>query len=611
MAFIQRLPDNLISQIAAGEVIERPASVVKELVENAIDAQATRIEVELFEGGLNQIVVTDNGVGMSAEDARLAIERHATSKLRQAEDLFNIRTLGFRGEALPSIASVSRFELTTRAKTSDLATVIKVTGGEALAEEQNGAPFGTRMVVRDLFFNQPARRKFQKTPATEQSHAVEAVLRIGLSTPQTRLVVKNGDRRLLDIPSISDTSNTEKESAHHFAQKQRLAVALGLENIERLYPLEAGAEDLKLTGYIADPEVQSSDGRHIFTYVNGRFIRDRMLQRAILEGYRSLLPHGRYPTAVLFLTISSGDVDVNVHPQKFEVRFKDSHKVFRLVMQTLSLSLAHTPWLSTSGAQIEPPQIASQKTAALPFIPPIPFVAHSTSWKGLLSPSSSPSLFTNAIPVTSDSISSQVPNSFAFAKGGFFSRLRVIAQFANLYLLCEGDQHELVIIDQHAAHERITFEKLLTQWQEGHVISQRLLLPLTLHTSPSILELLDEHHEELERLGLELSPFGDNTVALTAIPAISHEANAKTLAESALAELNETQRSAGAEFTHQLLARIACHSAVRAGDTLSIPEQEALLAALDPIDCNVRCPHGRPVVARMTLETISRLFERT
>lgn len=627
MPTVIRLPDTLISQIAAGEVIERPASVVKELVENAIDAGAHRIEVELDEGGLLKLVVTDDGCGMLPEDAALALERHATSKLRTPEDLFALHTLGFRGEALPSIASVSRFELVTRTAQSDAATRLVVEGGERSPPEPAAAPVGTRITIKDLFFNQPARRKFQKSPATEQTHSVNTVLRLALARPEIRFIVRSQKRTLLDIPATT-ADNT----------RDRIAVALGKELGPRLYPVEHEQGGVRVSGFAADPECQAGDARNLYCYVNGRYVRDRLLQRAVLEGYRSLLPHGRYPTVVINLELAPDAVDVNVHPQKFEVRFREGQNVFSAVLHSLAGVLAKTPWLERGGAQLPSATVArsfapsyggssfqaqsfgaSQALAGAPlsqarqmWAPPAANIADQARWRQLFEQNVRPDL--QALREDATIAAEQAPTAphdrpAALITGGYFSQLRVLAQFANLYILCQGDG-ELVVVDQHAAHERITFEKLLNAWESGTVARQRLLFPVTLEARPDVVQLVEEHGPALERLGLELAPFGEATLALTAIPAVASERKARGLVEEIVAELGDASRVAGAEFAHALLARIACHSAVRSGDPLTQPEMEALLRQLDAVDCAIRCPHGRPVVARVRTEQIGRWFER-
>lgn len=632
MPVVQRLPDTLVSQIAAGEVIERPASVVKELVENAIDAKASKIEVELEDGGLGRIVVTDDGVGMAREDALLAIERHATSKLRTQDDLFRIGTLGFRGEALPSIASVSKFELSTRPAGSDTAFVIPIAGGEVGAPNERGAPLGTRMSVAELFFNQPARKKFQKTPATEQSHCVSAALRIGLAVPHVRIVVtakSNGKTRtLLDLPA-----GTADE-------RERIAAGLGAGLAPKLYPFALEQGGLRITGFAGDPELQASDARNVYAYVNGRFVRDRLLQRAVLEGYRSLLPHGRYPTIVLRVDVPPQDVDVNVHPQKFEVRFQESQRVFGLVLRAIAETLAKTPWLERGGGRVyrlqpSAPAIAQSTgaqgtgehaegvAAALERANRSVTPAEAAQWQSRLTSGYRPaSPFTSApaTPMAAESpaqlgapdLPSVSPSTerLDIFGAGFFSRLKILGQFSKLYILCEGDNDELVVVDQHAAHERITFEKLLNAYDAGTVPQQRLLFPMTLKARPDAVALVEENADALAKLGLELRGFGDDTVAVTAIPAITRESRARAYAEEALAELVESGRSASAEFAHAVLARIACHASVRSGDPLTLAEMQALLRELDTVDCGVRCPHGRPVVARVSRDAMGRWFER-
>lgn len=620
---VVRLSDTLISQIAAGEVIERPASVVKELVENAVDAGSRKIEVELVDGGLTQISVFDDGCGMSPEDAETAVERHATSKLRTHEDLFKLHTLGFRGEALPSIASVSRFELTTREANALAAVMVTVIGGDKQPVRQAAMAPGTRIIISDLFFNQPARKKFQKSPSTEQTHCVAAVLRIALACPSVRFVVRAKGRTLLDIPAVSGDP------------RDRIAAALTRDLRDKLYPVEFAREDggVTVSGYVADPDQQAGDARHMYCYVNGRYVKDRLLQRALLEGYRSLLPHGRYPTAVLFVDVAPGEVDVNVHPQKFEVRFTNSQSVFSSIVRGVADVLARTPWLERGGATLsgrtEPSNAPLAQIRAGSFgrssfsvTSEIPAVESRRAWNQLFDSQVAPRLASQLGSAATETLgfapghASEPPLSLIEASQradlfgtGFFSRQRVLSQFANLYILCEGDQ-ELVVVDQHAAHERITFEKLLNAWEAGRVPEQRLLFPITIETRPDVLQLVEENAPVFERLGLQAKPFGETTLAITSIPAVTSEKKARGLMDEIVAELSEARGVASAEFAHALLARVACHSSVRSGDPLTMPEMQALLREMDTVDCSIRCPHGRPVVARVRLDAIGRWFER-
>lgn len=667
MPRIHSLPPTLISQIAAGEVVERPASVVKELVENALDAGATRIEVALAGGGLERIVIVDNGCGMAREDAELAVERHTTSKLRSADDLFALRTLGFRGEALASIASVSDFELLTRSEESEIGAQVHVKGGAPAEVREAAALVGTRMSVADLFFNQPARQKFQKSKAAEQSQCVQSVLRVALAHPQVRFIVRNERQLLLDLPQVAPDDFE--------AGRARIARALGIQEARHLYPFELSEGSVTLHGFAADPEHQCTDSRNIYAYVNGRFVRDRLLQRAVAEGYRSLLPHGRYPTTVLWLQIDPQEVDVNVHPQKLEVRFVNGSRLFSLVARAIALVLAQTPWLENGGAQLAPmPSSLSHEVAqeapydtastaapaasyrpsyereermawsklqaALPYLAPgrlqsggLPSQPWPSNPQAAALPPDfaaqaaertlhSAELTAQSAALTTQDAALTAPTSEASSAPltaplpltpprGFFSQLTLLGQFAQLYLLCEGEGQELVIVDQHAAHERIMFEKLMTAWEaQQQIPSQRLLVPLTLAVKPGVIDMIAEQLAPLSALGIELAPFGAQTLALTALPAALPSHRALDLVQAVIEELESAERVVMNDFAQALIARMACHAAVRAGDTLTPFEQRALLQAMDSVDCNIRCPHGRPVVARIGVGAVGRWFER-
>jgi len=630
---IQILPENLIRQIAAGEVIERPASVIKELTENAIDAGATRIDITIESGGLDLIIIKDNGSGMTHQDAPLAVLRHATSKIKQQEDLFNIHTLGFRGEALPSIASVSRFELIT--KTEQEAVGIKITLDSEYPNEPEevATQTGTQITISHLFYNIPARRKFQKSPATEQTHCINTVLRIALAYPKIRFTIKTGTRTLLDIPSCS--VQEEDGGTQDTQEKERIIQAIGQKTFgtqAHLYHITHLENDISLNGYIADPEHRASDNRHMYLYVNHRYVRDKLLQRAVLEGYRSLLPHGTYPICVLSLTINPAHIDVNVHPQKFEIRFKDSQRVFLTISQMIAQALKKTPWLSFSGATVQPAQNASMHQTPLPQTQAILEKLHmdyERSNQRTDSPNNQEDkIFEQAPfnqtsqehtwsykqPIPSASVASlntkeRIPTDNILIRQGFFGTLKILTQFHLLYILCEKED-ELVIIDQHAAHERILFERYLKDWEQGQVKQQHLLFPLTLVSKNSTIALIEEHQDTFKKLGLDISEFGQHTLALTAIPAHLKESRAQALAESLIAELSEDAKKAHQDFVHAMIARLACHSAVRSGDFLNMQEMQALLYQLDEVDCNIRCPHGRPLITRLKTSTIGRFFER-
>ncbi len=483
MPLIHRLPETLVNQIAAGEVVERPASVVKELCENALDAGARNIEVTIDEGGTRVIEVKDDGSGMGPEDARLSLERHATSKLREEAQLQSIATLGFRGEALPAIASVSHFTLTTRTPGALAATRLTVAGGGAPRLEEVGAPEGTRITVADLFFNTPARRKFLKKPQTEGAQVAEVVTRLVLSRPEVGFgLVANGRRTLAVTPSTP--------------LKDRVALALGRETFELLVPVSGGRGGIEVSGYAGAPDVSAATPQKIQLFVNGRAVRDRSLQHAVARAYATLLPPGRYPVAVIFVSVPLDLVDVNVHPQKSEVRFAEPRAVYEAVAMAIGTSLRPAPWLGGSGGPAAGPPSVSQRFSVEDWgrsalaREPVPL------WEGAPLPRADapPDLFTRAAEGAEPQ--------------GYFSSLRFLGQLASTYLVCEGPDRALVVLDQHAAHERVRFEELRAARRGQAIASQRLLVPAVIELAPAVAAGIAHHHAPLRPHGVEGEPRG-------------------------------------------------------------------------------------------------------
>jgi DNA mismatch repair protein MutL len=582
---IRRLPPDLANRIAAGEVVERPAAVVKELCENSIDARARIIEVDIEGGGVRLVRVRDDGIGMTPEEAPLALERHATSKIRTPDDLLAIATLGFRGEALPSIAAVSRFTLQTRARDDDAGTRVEVQGGAPSEVRSAGCPAGTLVEVRDLFYNTPARRKFLKTEATEVAHAVEALSRLALAFPEIDLRVRVDGREALTAPPARTL-------------EVRVGQVLGREVADHLYPCQGSESGIQVTGLIGDPSHARGRPDSMYTYVNGRFVRDRVLQHAVQAAYLPVLERGRYPWVVLFLEVPFESVDVNVHPAKFEVRFSDSRAVHRAAEHVVAQALERAPWLGKAKTYALAP-------SPLPEAAPSEsgFAEHLGRLREATTAYAPQPVVAPAPPVA------PVAMPLPLAEGSF-SSLRVIGQSHRLYIVCEGPG-EIVLIDQHAAHERIHFERLRAAYEVGTIPSQPLLFPRRLELGPAEREAAEAYSAELSALGFELEPFGGGTVALKSAPALLGHADAARTAQEILSELTRVGRaSALVERLGGMLATVACHAAVRAGDLLSIAECEALLRELDGVDFRGNCPHGRPVVLRARLGDLERGFER-
>ena len=596
---IHILSEQLANQIAAGEVVERPASVVKELLENAIDAGADELFIEVEQGGKRLVRVSDNGCGMTKEDLFLALERHATSKIASSADLFALHTLGFRGEALPSIASVSRLRLTSRPADQELGWQLYAEGGTVRQAQATGAACGTVVEVRDLFFNTPGRRKFLRSDDTEFGHLAEVVTRLALARPDIHV-------------RLSHNGRTHLEAYRHQRLEERAAALLGRPLVAEMVDLEAeSADGIILTGLIGTPGLTRSSAGHVYVYVNGRFVRDRLLQHAILEGYRTLLEKRRYPVAVLFLDLPPDRVDVNVHPTKHEVRFREQQLVHDFVLNSVRGQLQ-------GGSRFSEPSQPVFRVCSPPDVPPSPNplpdpagiaverVRESLAAYGGCLPFSMPPAGGSAgkgeamaWPAPALQAPSMLPDDW-----------RLIGQYLNSYLLCQAGS-DLLLIDQHAAHERIGFEKLKRQLVSTGIERQALLFPAVIELDHREAALVGEQLAEFARLGFDLEPFGGRAFTVTAVPQLLADADLERLIRDVAEELAEVGRSGGLDAAiDQVLMRLACHAMIRANQALARAEMEALLRELKEIDFGSHCPHGRPVVRRMSRGEIERLFHR-
>jgi len=628
MPRIHLLDETLANQIAAGEVIERPAAVVKELVENALDAGARRVEIDLLEGGRKLVRVRDDGSGMGREDARLSLLRHATSKLSTKEDLFAIASYGFRGEALPSIAAVSRFTLLT-AETDALAgTRIEVEGGAVGEPRDAGAPAGTTIEVRDLFWNVPARRKFIKRAATEQQHAIDAVLRLALPRRDVSFVLREGERTLLQLLA-GETLQARAEEA------------LGRELHGRWTAFDASVRGIRAHGIAGSPDVAHASAKAIWLFVNGRAIRDRQLTHAVLRAYGEVLQHGRFPSAVVFVEVPPAEVDVNVHPAKSEVRLADARAAYEAISAGLTAVLAPGAWLRPGGAAAVPATRTYLLGAAETHI-----VGTAT-----ISPGGEVAVDAERIARVGEALARfgarsgalsaeekqwpaiaaanardragrgpEAPLAIPQERGQielvgpapFFAGLRYLGQLHRSYLVCEGPRG-LVLIDQHAAHERMNYQRL-RKAAESRVHGQPLLVPRVLSPAPGAAAALSAASEALSACGIELTGFGSGTVAVKALPReLGPLGDAQLLAM--LGDLADELELHGRgepllRLRDALLARAACHASVRAHDALAPAEAQALLDALDATDYGARCAHGRPVVAEWGTPEIEKRFGR-
>ena len=587
MSAVKRLPPQLIDQIAAGEVVERPASVVKELLENSVDAGATRITVEVREGGRDLIAVTDNGSGMSFEDARLAIERHATSKISRMEDFLTLATYGFRGEALPAIASVSRFRLRTRVPGDRQGYQISIEHGQKPLEKVDGCAEGTRVEVADLFGGLPARRKFLKKAATEWAHVADFLSRAALGLPEIHFDIIRDGKTVMQWPASDRLTD-------------RIAAVLSDRDAESLIPTEYSRADNKIYGFISRPDVHRGNASGIYAYVNDRPVRDKVVRQATTDAYRDYLPRGRYPTAVLFISTSPDSLDVNVHPAKWEIRFSDPQVIYRLVRDSIkkAISLRNFFGSNSQSKEAKSDNRPTPEEAEIRIVPTPQEEA--PGQEGLLLKES----------IQIHAVTAMNEHRFQF------SDLNCIGQLLDTYLLLE-DTKGLLLVDQHAAHERVLYERLREGWASSRNEKQMLLLPVDVEIDAPTLSQIREHEKILDRMGFDLEEFSEKSVLLRAIPAILGDRDparlirlvGDSLAEDGIAK-DEMTLLRDLEPMDRLFATIACHSARRAGDKLQVQEQTALLLALDEIPWAPTCPHGRPVAVPIEKLEIERRFAR-
>lgn len=691
---IALMPEDLANQIAAGEVVERPASVVKELVENALDAGSQRIDVDIEEGGVKLVRITDDGTGMGPEDAELCLLRHATSKLRCADDLFRLTTMGFRGEALASIAAVSRLTLTTRTRDAVAAYRITTEGGAKTSPSREvGGPVGTQLEVRDLFYNVPARLKFLKTEATETGHIAETLVRLSLSFPGVHFKLRHRGKVTLDLPP-------------HKSAIERSAAALSARGktagIPTLHLGQASASSISVEAHVGSPEEATATPRNVFLLVNRRFVRDRSLLHAVQAGYGELLEKGRYPMLVLHVEVNPTTVDVNVHPQKLEVRMQDGDAVYSLVRQAVQKVCVQSPWLLGAAPRtrhyvLGAPSVEGSPGSVSALAEPRPSYggaapalanaaapsAHSVAEHAAPRPAGQLGLPTHPAQVAPGAglaehrarlqkaldlyapvpvgpsgavtppepaaapadlpegsgpaygtplVAPPRPESAAEGAASgriLLAQLPYLGQLLGTYLLCEGEG-ELLLIDQHAAHERVVYERLRRAHAGASLSAQRLLFPVALDLDPRRSALLDEHSETLQRLGFTVEPRAAEPPPAAGAPAATRaysllaapdlgaygrgaqvHRDPERLFRHVLDELDDGGRSDSLrERAELLLATMACHSAVRAGDPLDENKARALLQAMDEVGYSPYCPHGRPVLVRLSRPEIERRFGR-
>jgi DNA mismatch repair protein MutL len=594
---IRQLPEQLINQIAAGEVVERPASVVKELLENALDAGARRIEIDLEAGGSKLVRLRDDGGGIASEDLALALSRHATSKIASLDDLETVRTLGFRGEALPSIASVSRFELVSRERGAERAWGIHAEDGSLGAVRPAQHPEGTSVIVRDLFYNVPARRKFLRAERTELGHIEELVRAQALANPHVAFRLSHNGKVLSRLEPVEDT-------------QRRVADAVAPDFAAGALRIDAEAGGIRLHGWIGAPAASRGQADRQFFFVNSRMVRDRLIAHAVRQAYADVLFHGRHPAFVLELRIDPAAVDVNVHPQKHEVRFRDSRLVHDFVFRSLHAALADTR-AGTAAAGLALPAPSAGQGGAWPQarlgLPAreasaVPLAAYAALY-GNASPASAPvgDAVADAPPIAPPLPDSPVdvpPLGYA------------LAQLRGIYILAEN-AHGLVLVDMHAAHERITYERLKGARACGAVPSQLLLVPPTLRVSTREADAVEGHQARFAALGFEITRSGPDSVVVRRIPSVLEGADVERLVGDVLADLVEHGSDARlVEYENELLATMACHASVRANRRLSVAEMNGLLRQMEQTERSGQCNHGRPTWVQLTQAELDRLFLR-
>ena len=574
MSKIKILPEILSNKIAAGEVVERPSSVVKELVENALDAASTRITIEVENGGRSLIRVADNGIGMGHDDALLSLERYATSKIYKDQDLFSINTLGFRGEAIPSIAAVSKFTLTTNDGTAHTGTEIVVEGGKIKRVSEVGAPKGTMVTIKQLFFNMPARKKFLKTTGTEMGHITDVVSGVTLAWPGTYFnLLHNG--KVVNRWSIKSDP------------MERVVDVLGKTIKNDLHRIRLNIDDLSIAGWVSSPRITRSTSRGIYVYVNGRNVRDRIIQHALFEGYAGRLQKGQFPLAVLLLNVPAEQVDVNVHPAKHEIRFAQQKRIHDAVADAVSKMLRSTDrpgWPTNTAFSLKKHSVSEP-------------VSH----------------FPRTGIENKDSenkrLEARKKQENLWEKKRFVD-LRLIGQLHNTYILCESDE-ELIVIDQHAAHERILFERLKNRSLKFGKEAQKLLIPETIDLGYREADALEKMIPGLKTLQLEIEPFGGNTFVVKSIPALLANREIRPLVVEIAEKMAETGFAADIERAiDQSLILMACHGAIRANHPLSEKEINGLLDQLEKCDNPSHCPHGRPTWMNWSFRFFEKSFGR-
>ena len=637
MGRIRILPETVANKIAAGEIVERPSSVVKELLENSLDAGASHFRLEVAAGGKQRIHAVDDGCGMGRDDALLAFERHATSKLRSAEDLLSISTMGFRGEALPSLGAVSRLTLETRSQQEPSGTRLEIAGGRMLSVQEAGLPAGTAITVSDLFYNIPARRKFLRSEATELSHITSVVTHYSLAYPEIAFQLRTLSGEPVNAPAVDSlrervfqlfgeelleqlvqfgplTAESFSPSSNSWEAKTKR-----LENKE----LPSEMQSMRLSGFLSRPQIQKLNRNSIYTFVNRRLIRDRVLLHAIQEAYHNILPRHSFPVALLFLEMPYEEVDVNVHPSKVEVRFRHQALVHNLVrdalrecltaakpVSTFPAGASHAPEPPRGPSHSEPVRDAAPVAAAgfhltQPALPP-----QAQAFRFETTTAAEPNMEGSAASAVAPIPESPSADAPPAVSGSELAELRPLGQIQESFIVAASPSG-LWLIDQHVAHERVLFEKFLSQRERGTVESQRLLMPYVLRLNAAQQAVWDRIHSELEAAGFEVEPFGQNTVAVKAAPGGVKADDVEKLLLELVESIEEERRAFSPEVVrHKIAASVACHAAIKVNMPLDQHKMEWLLSELAATRFPMSCPHGRPVVLKYGMREILKAFHR-
>jgi DNA mismatch repair protein MutL len=591
---IRVLPEDVASQIAAGEVVERPSSVVKELVENSIDAGARDVRVETRAGGKQFIRVTDDGCGVPAAEAEVAFHRHSTSKLATVDDLARITTLGFRGEALASIAAVSRVTFVTRAAGEPVGTLLRLEGGRVVTRQESGRPPGTAVTVKDLFFNVPARRKFLRTDRTERRHIDAWLTRYAMAYPGLRFTLSHGGKVVFQSPGLGADRLRDVLVAVYGLEIGAALLEIEIE-IEIAPDAQRPAPSIQVAGFVSPLSLHRANRSYITLFVNGRWIQDARLTYAVVQAYHTLLPTGRYPLAVVMVRVPPADVDVNVHPAKSEVRFRDGDAVFRAVQKAVRRTLLER----------SPVPIVAR--------PPTTWTGSPAQWRdehrerlaGLRPQQAGEQL----------RFEEQPAGIAAFGEGMLVPAaerlppLRVVGQVGTTYIVAEGPEG-IYLIDQHAAHERVLFERLLAERERAGVASQELLEPQSVELPPEVASLLEEHLETLGRLGFQVEPFGGMAVLVRALPAIVAETDPRQVLEDVAATLEAGDVPLAGTVEEAVARQVCKRAAIKAGQVMAQAEMEELIRALEQCASPRTCPHGRPTMIHLSVEQLAREFGR-